>query len=199
MFSSRSAARQKTALDLESSIINLGESSETWFDGTLESIDRRIARVDSLRVQAYRISADSDIGDNTMLEHSATLDQTRRELVSFRDNILNTPLPETYHVEASRESLTEENQRFVKVVAKSFTADNRECLHPGLEEIKIRAYNKARDHTSTQPRRQANACINAFVQEVVENSKEMLQARTARRVHSAVAPAPDVPDELLFG
>lgn len=192
MFNHRTAS---TAA-LDERLAALHESNESWLDGTIESVDRRIAAVqlvhNDLRGRVAHGSEDL-VGVLTSIESSLT------ELRGLRTAILNAPAAEP--IPARRASVDEYRslpgfaRREIEARSRSFLGENSNVATDAAE-LAIRSGYEGRRLAENMPMTpgERELTIEAFVDAVQRRA----QALPVSKPRVASAPNTEWSDDLLF-
>lgn len=167
--------------------------AEVWFDGSVESVDRRLAMCDRLLATSRRALADDGFTARRLaaVDH---LDRERGALEALRRQLLTAGADIEDLVERGRElraSLQPEDRRWVDLEAPRFFRANHGATR---EELLVRAANHAELHTSTYGETRSRAVTAAFAREVDRRFRDAPRPRTAAATYSA----PDCADEMMF-
>ena len=165
--------------------------SEGWFDGTPNSVDRRLAACRSLIHEARTLAAEDPIDQ---LHIMAELDADRTALHYLRDDMLSGGSARQASTEPDRRAVARlhrlgstDDRRWVELEAARFYRDQGDSRHDAIEMAE-----RARRHADVNaPTRQA---AQAFTAVVTELARKTPRPRTA----SARPVSGDHPDELLF-
>lgn len=85
----RALDRQRTATSFDRALSAYTKTAESWFDGTVQSVDRRLAQCDRLLHTARATVARMTISDsNRYLAAAERLSDDRRVLEGLRDDLL---------------------------------------------------------------------------------------------------------------
>lgn len=85
----RALDRQRTATSFDRALATYTKVAESWFDGTVQSVDRRLAQCDRLLHTARATVARMTISDsNRYLAAAERLSDDRRVLEGLRDDLL---------------------------------------------------------------------------------------------------------------
>jgi len=167
--------------------------ADVWFDGTVESVDRRLA--DCRRLMHAVKTAVADRGPTpSYLAAIVDLEAAQGHLQGLRHDLVTAATDRTAEdgrsetvVAAERHAaLQPADRRWVDLQAASFARDHQ----TSLDELKIRAANYAQERTGILPRRRSEAITAAFVAKVA--SLHRPPPRTA-----SVPVFQDFPDEMM--
>lgn len=168
----------------------LNRHASGWFDGTVGSVDARIAAVADLLGRYRRLAAADPDG-----EHVATalaLEDDARRLHAMREELFaNHAEAEQVPRAAAVAPVTARVRRFVATAVNAFLADNTDAAHDGVE-LDVRAHHFVHARTGTLPPEEAATADALFRREVAA------RVRPAAPVKEAAAPATDFADELIF-
>lgn len=191
--SDREYARQRAARDIATGAVWQREA-EVWFDGTVESVDRRLAMCKRMLADA-RIAACQGLSEHRLAriadyeQQQVALDHLRRQLLTAASDREaaggqpSNPVPS---------ALGHKDHRWVSLEAAKFHRANTDV---DLDELRIRAANHAEYHTGTRSRTAARDITEAFVDQVIRLRRNAPRPRVA-----AAQPGPPrgCPDEMMF-
>lgn len=165
--------------------------SEGWFDGTPNSVDRRLATCRALIHEARTLAADDPVDQLHIL---AELDSDRTALHYLREDMLSGAASRHASTEPNRRALARlhrlgspDDRRWVELEAARFYRNQGDARHDATEMAE-----RARRHADAHaPSRVAAQAFGAVVTE--------LARKTPRPRTAASRPVfRDHPDELLF-
>jgi hypothetical protein len=165
--------------------------AEVWFDGSVESVDRRIAMCDRLLATSRRSLAE----EGFTAKHLAAvdgLDRQRGALEDLRHQLLTAGADREELLERGRElqaTLRPQDRRWVELEATRFARDNQGATR---DELLVRAKDHAELHTSTYAATRSRAIAAAFAREVDRRYHPALRTASVER------PTPDCADEMMF-
>lgn len=175
--------------------------ADDWFDGSVDSVDSRLAMCDKLLHQARAALGMGGIGNATALDRVASLETDRKGLTSLREDLTNgmayreasnaTALARQASVLVA--SLHPDDRRYVELEASKILRANASCRD--FEELGERARRIAAEDTSSfSPRRSAE------VTEALAARTIQLARRTRPQTRTAAAPraVEDFPSELMY-
>lgn len=209
--SAKALDRAKTHSTFKLAMASYEKTAESWYDGTVDAVDRRIAAVDKLLHHIRSIVSRLDFADSaTQLRSAQTLSADRKGLVEFKRDLLtgavdystwaNNDLDHSMDHIASRgaspalpPSLPPADRRWVTLESSRFVSANTDCLSDP-EELATRAQHHATLKTSTFSRPHSAAVTRAFVSSVVELGKKQYRPPVVRQA----ATMPDFPDGAMF-
>jgi hypothetical protein len=202
-------------------IDNWNRTARTWFDGSVESVDRRLADCRRLLQASRAAVAHEGLGGHTSqhLDRIASLEATEGVLIDQRgslltagndrhhDEDLQTLMDEGYegaeypghdprnaagtaHDKPERhlKVVSAADRRYVELEAAKFI---REHTGVPVDELKVRAANKARLETSTFSKNRSESITAAFVERVASLYRPVRRTAAAPAVvHCA--------DEMMF-
>lgn len=198
-------ARSRTASRTQTAAAQWHREAETWFDGSPDSIDRRIKLCDRLLVEARAHLADVGLGADggRRLANVAYLDQARVALVNMRADLLSgsqwrheaaavAPSPE--QVSRLLAQLHPADRRYVELEAAKIVRNNPDCSD--LAELSGRAWRQGSLETSRFGKRRSDAMADALAARVYQLAR---RSRPAKRTAAAARrEIPDYPAELMF-
>jgi hypothetical protein len=175
--------------------------TDTWFDGSIDSVDRRLAMCDKLLHQARHELGVGGLGNPTAFARLASLETDRGGLTSLREDLATgyAYREASSAVVAGRsaakrlEALHPVDRRYVELEAPKLVRQASGCRD--LEELAVRARYVAAEDTSAFSQRRAAAVTEALVARTVQLARRTRPARTA----SAPRPVEDFPAELMYG
>lgn len=183
----RQLDRERTASSFDTLVQNYQKTAETWFDGSVDSIDRRLARVDRLlhRIDAT-VARVAMVDAHHYLGALTSLCSDREALASLRHDLLTgaenySPIGGTRT--ASRHKLSSADQRWVTLEAASFVSQHTDALG-APDELAQRAAHHAGVKTSTFTADRSRAITAAFTEQVLSLGAQM--ERPAVRTAAAV-------------
>lgn len=174
--------------------------SEDWFDGSLDSVDRRLAVCDKLLHQARAVVGVEGLGNPTVIDRIASLEADRLGLGELRETMItgaawrHSPAPpDTTGVARAMDRLSAVDRRYVELEAAKILRANADCHD--LEELSERTLHIAAVDTSTMPTRRSRDVTEALSGRVVQ-----LAQRRRRPTKTASRPPviQDFPSELLY-
>lgn len=204
----RSASARESALAMHRLDVRQEDWRRTagsWFDGTPDSIDNRIAKCDG--VLAFARDTAARLGSTEAGRHAVSsipgLEQIRRELTAARDSLLNgfsdrqdASRPagrRTASRPAAAESLTPSLDRAIELGSRDFLAAQNTDDH---DELLHRARRYAAEQTSTLSVPAARQIAAAFVGRVEELIARRPRKRTAQT--QQVTAYEDFDDSLMY-
>ena len=168
--------------------------AEVWFDGSVESVDRRLGLCQRLLTASMAKVAEEGIS-GTEINKIADYEQSQGALEHLRRQLLTAAADREDNVRdiesSGRRRLGGEDRRYVELEAAKFLASR-----PGipLDELKIQARYHAELETSTLPASRSRDITVAFVQRVAQLRRNAPRPRVA----SAPPAFTDAPDEFMF-
>jgi hypothetical protein len=191
--------------------------SEIWFDGSVGSVDRRLAACDRLLASSKGAVARDGVGPGTRRHLAAIedLETQRGALEGLRRNLLTAAgdledptdwgaplggdrihemhqnIQDWQHPVASRHNLASQDQRWVDLESTRFFCANSDCTP---EELVIRAQNHSELKTSTYTQTRSRAITAEFVNKVAS----LKQAAPRPKVASVPPLFQDLEDEVMF-
>jgi len=167
--------------------------AEVWFDGSVESVDRRLGLCQRLLTASMAKVAEEGIS-GTEINKIADYEQSQGALEHLRRQLLTAAADREEKDERKRvdpSKLSSADRRYVELEATKFLASR-----PGipLDELKIQARYHAELETSTLPASRSRDITVAFVQRVGQLRRNSPRPRVA----SAPPAFTDAPDEFMF-
>lgn len=202
MFRTAKPGRQRAAEGFDAAITAWRDTSDNWFDGTVQSIDNRLRRCARLINQASSQIAHGPAGESRRyLSAYQELSADKQALAGLRDDMLTGSFgreagvspPGRTAAKTATPKLAGQDQRWVDLESARFLQANIDAAHLA-EELSERARRYAEHHTSALGRARSRAMTAAFVDKVVELGRATPRPRTA----SAPAAIPDFDDTLMF-
>lgn len=197
-------ARSRTASRTQTAEAQWHREAETWFDGTVDSVDRRLKVCDRILASTRARLANDGLGADAgrRLANMADFEQARTALTNLRSDILSgsewrheaaavAPSPE--HVSRLLAQLHSEDRRYVELEAAKVIRNN-----PGCEftELAGRAWRQASAETSRFGKRRSDLIADAMAARVYQLARRTRPSkRTATTVRREI---PDYPAELMF-
>lgn len=200
MFRTATPGMGRTAATFTASLQEWHDTSDRWFDGSVNSVDRRLARCTSLlHVAEAQVGKGSAVGK--YLQAAQELSADREALASLRQDLLTAGSDREVGVSppgrtASARSATKlpsKAHRWVELESARFIRANADAAH-AAEELSIRARNHAERHTGQLGAKASRAITAAFVNRVLEHSRSIPRPRVA----AAATVVPDFADQLMF-
>jgi hypothetical protein len=200
MFRTASPGRERTAKTFTASLQEWHDTSDNWFDGSVNSVDRRLASCSKLlHIAEAQVAKDPAVGQ--YLTAAQELSADREALASLRQDLLTagsdrevgvSPPGRTASTKAVAD-LPPQARRWVELESAKFIRANADAAH-ALDELSVRARSHAELHTGQLGTKASRAITAAFVGRVLD------RGRTIPRPRVAAAPAtiPDFPDQLIF-
>jgi hypothetical protein len=160
--------------------------SEGWFDGTPNSVDRRLAACRALIHEARTMAAEDPVGH---LQVMAELDSDRQSLTDLRHDLLTGAIDREarYAGRPDPSPMDSAERRWVTLEASRFHRDQDSARHD-VTEMAERARRHAEVYAPSRP------AAWAFQAAVAELARRTPAPRTA----SSRPMFRDHPDELLF-
>ena len=208
--SAKSLDRAQTHSTFRQGMAEYEKTAESWFDGSVDSIDRRLAKVDKLLHHTRTVISRLSFADSVpQLRAAQTLSADRASLVELKRNLLTgaadystygkIPLQgRTASKTASPvlpPSLPPADRRWVTLEAARFVSANTDCLSDP-EELAIRAQHHAALKTSTFSPRHSAAVMQAFVSAVTDLGRKSYRPSPPRRM--AATAGEDFDPSLMF-
>lgn len=174
--------------------------AEVWFDGSIESVDRRLAMCDRLLATSRRSLAE----EGFTAKHLAAvdgLDRQRGALEDLRHQLLTAGADRDYPswapaLDASNvpgKRIGGKDRRWVDLEAPRFFRANSDA-RDDLEELATRAANHVALRTGSLGAERQAMITDAFCREVIQVRNKASRPRTA----SVERPASDCADEMMF-
>lgn len=170
---------------------NFRKSADSWFDGSVEAVDQRLARVNKLLHVAHNKAAEDPAGQ---LEVIAELSADRTALKSLREDLTSGAADRTtgYVPPKVAATLTPAERRWIALESAKFIAEHEDVRYD-VAEMGERARRYAEVVTSTMDRpREMTA---AFEREVATIVRMTPRPRTASRPKPVFT---DFPDSQMF-
>lgn len=175
--------------------------AETWFDGSVESVDRRLAMCQRLLGTAQEKVAHTGLASDNgnSLAMLGALERSRAALTELRHDLITGSTwreEPVRRINPKREAavlaaLSSEDRRYVELTARSLVSMNADVES---DELVTRArYMAARDTSSFHDVR-ANRVIDALAVRVSQQARQRPQVRKA----SLPAAVSDFPAELMY-
>lgn len=216
--------RERTDAAYRHKLANSGQLADQWcreaevfFDGTVESVDRRLAACDRLLSASKEAVAHEGIGSDTRRHLAAiedleaqrgALNHLRRNLLTAAGDLedptdwgaplggsrvheMHQDIQDWQHPVASRHNLASQDQRWVDLESARFLRANSDCTP---DELVIRARNHSEIKTSTYTQVRSRAMTAEFVDRVIQ----LRQTSPKSKVASAPPRSREVEDEVLF-
>jgi hypothetical protein len=192
-YSPAEQARQRAAI---SPATQWRRESENWFDGSVESVDSRLAACDRLLAGAREQIANDGFGAGTRKHIGAIedLEQQRHVLAGLRHDLLTAASDRgEFGAPQQRQAsnLSSDDRRYVELESAKFVRANSDCP---ADELAIRARHHAEVKTSTFTQQRSRAVTAEFVERVAQ----LRRATPRPRVAMAPLRSPDFPPELMF-
>lgn len=196
--SAKTLDRAKTHATFRQAMDAYANSQESWYDGSVDAVDRRIAHVDKLLHHIRATVARLSFADSApQLRVAQSLSADRKALVEFKRTLLtgaadystwgNNDLDHSTGRTASRTpspalspSLPSADRRWVTLEAARFVSAHTDCLSDP-EELATRAQHHAALKTSTFSRPHSAAVTRAFVSAVVELGRKNYRPPVVRQ------------------
>jgi hypothetical protein len=191
-YSAAEQARQRAAV---SPTVQWRREAETWFDGSVESVDRRLAACDRLLTASRATLSRDGIRADTRKHLAAIedLEAQRVVLTGLRRDLLTEASDREFtaaHATASP-TLDAADRRYVDLEAPKFFRANSDVP---VDELATRARHHAELQTSTFTKQRSRAVTAAFVEKVTQ----LRRVAPRPRVASVPARSQDFPPELMF-
>lgn len=193
MFQSQPLVPPREADAVRHRLAALNRTADSWFDGSLGSLDARLAAVGTLLTRLRRIAARDP--ESELVATALALEEDQRRLSAMRTELLGNRFADQAtppRTAGAERAATPRVRRFVAVALNQFLADNDDARHDATE-LDIRAHHYVAQRTGTLPPVEAAAC------------DELFRLAVAERVEPAPAPvreaavSADFADELLYG
>lgn len=174
----RDATHRQTQLkESATDALEAWRAASNWFDGSIESIDRRVAACSAL---THRLGS---AGIFAAMDEIAA---ERAAAVNLRQGLLNG------HERVAAAAPTRSDAPMT-VEARAFVREHLDVAH-APEELTYRARRHAANLTYDQPAARADAIADAFVASVTRVAATVPRQATA----AAVTSVPDFDDSLMF-
>lgn len=190
MFKTRTAANAT----LDARLAELSSTNESWFDGSVESVDRRIAQVSQAR-HAARGHLDPEL--------PLSLEASLGELKEMRTALLEGDLDETPAITASIDHYRQLPQRIrdeLTVQSKRFVASNADAVD-NQRELMARAgfEGKRVAETLVQTADARQLVAEAFVYACYKTAERTPRAKPKRDITAAAADFVEgLVDDIVF-
>ena len=191
MFTAKKNMRAREVQSTHDALLQALASQDTWFDGGMESIDKRRS---DLQRAANLVRRAGESGEN--ISHEALfLAREARKLEAMESRIITeTTFPSVERPKvAQEEDLCVAGRKFISMHLDSFLADNIRESDP--EEIAERAENYAEIGTIQLPSVEAEKTVDAFVCAVLRKVSSRKGEPEVREVSANVE---SLPDDILF-
>lgn len=203
----RELDRTTTAASFDQALARYAAQAEKWFDGSVNSIDRRLSFCDrllhSVRATVARLSTSESL---RYLSAAEDLQRDRRSLASLREDMLTgasgradgSGLPGQRTAKRNTPSggnLTGTDRRWVELESARFLAANHEVA-ADADELSIRAAHHAELKTSTFTPARSQAVTREFVAKVVDLGRQVPVPTTVKTA-AVTAPA-DIDPQAMF-
>lgn len=164
--------------------------ADGWFDGTVEAVDRRLARCTKLLHVAHSKAAEDPA---STLQVIAELTEDRRALTALRQDLTTGAADrDTGYTPPKTAALSAEERRWVTLESAKFVAEHEDARH-NVAEMAERARRHAQVATSTMDR--PRVLTAAFEREVATIVRMTPEPRIASRKRPVFT---DFPDSQLF-
>lgn len=166
------------------------KEADGWFDGTVEAVDRRLARCNKLLHIAHTKAAEDPA---SQLQVIAELTEDRRALTALRQDLTTGAADrDTGYTPPRAAALSAAERRWVTLEGAKFVAEHQDARHD-VAEMAERARRHAQVATSTMDR--PRVLTAAFEREVATIVRMTPKPRTASRKRPVFT---DFPDSQLF-
>lgn len=186
----RALDRQVSAQNFTQSMERYAKVAETWYDGTVTSIDRRMDHCDQL-IHRASFTLSRQGAQQGYLRVLEALKVDRQALAGLREDLLTGAgsredvvgppgwSSDRYASSPDLQTLSGADKRWVTLESAKFVAANTDAV--GIpHELSVRAHNHAALNTSTFSPARSEAVCRAFVAKVGELSRHV-PVRTAAR------------------
>jgi hypothetical protein len=189
VFTSKQTMLAREVSSAHAQLDRLLASRDSWYDGTIASIDRRLAAVtNALPLVARAADHDEEMFiECERLRHERLALQELR-VAALQDSTMRRKLPR----KADVGDLTVEARRFIATELRHFLADNADVID-NPDELDERAQNYAELATVQMPVTSARSVIGHFRMAVNWASKPKPKPQPVRE-----ASVDHFPDEMLF-
>lgn len=202
----RELDRTITAASFDKAMERYAAEAEKWFDGSVNSIDRRLSFCDrllhSVRATVARLSSSESL---RYLHAAEELRQDRQSLASLREDMLTGASGRADESGLSGQRTAKRNtpgggligtdQRWVELESAKFLAANYDVAADS-NELSIRAANHAALKTSTFTPARSQAVTREFVAKVVDLGRQSYVPTTVKT--AAVTPAAAIDPQAMF-
>ncbi|QDH91710.1 hypothetical protein SEA_PHRAPPUCCINO_32 [Mycobacterium phage Phrappuccino] len=204
MFRTAAPGRERSANSFTAAMTAWRESSDSWFDGTVGSVDHRLQRCAKLLGAANGAMANTPFADaGQYLAALQELSADRQAIASLRDDLLTgssgreavgvSRSPGRTAAKTAAIKLASSEKRWVELEGDRFFTANRDAAHDH-EELSERARHHAERHTSALGMQRSAVVTQAFIDKVVGLGRATPKPRLA----AAPRPTPDFAPEMLF-
>lgn len=160
------------------------EGEQGWFDGTPQSVDRRLAQCDRVLIAARGTVARSPF-DWTAHNVITEVEADRRAVAALKDDLLSSGSDRLGAIEAGGDyRLAAHDRRWVTLASKQFVRANMDCERSelGFHELATRARNYAAKETSRSD--DSPAITESFVAAVLRHAERDLPQPRPQRTAS---------------
>ena len=167
-------------------------TADTWFDGSIESVDRRLAACNHLLSASEKAVAEEGFSARHLAAISE-LQQSQGALEGLRRKLLTaaSDYEEPILAPATADPhLARQDRRWVALEGAKFFRSHSDVP---MDELQIRARNFAELKTSTLTQKRSQAIASAFVHRVAQLRRETPRPRVA-----SAPPVVDAPPEMMF-
>lgn len=173
--------------------------AETWFDGSVDSVDRRLKLADRMLHEA-RVSLADNTANMARMAQADYLEQAKTALLTLRSDLLtgsqwrheHSVAPTPDQMRRLVASLGSSDRRYIELEAAKVLRNNPGCSDP--QELSGRAWRLASLEYSRYGKRRSNAVADALAARVFHLACRNRPRRTA----SAPQAIPDFPAELMY-
>ena len=189
-------AKPKGRRSFTAALDDFRKDSADWFDGTLDAVDRRMAKCGTLLHSAQAAAASDPVPH---LAAIAELSADHTALKNLRQDLLNgasdrtTKYAPPSHRTAGRTQLAPEDRRWVTLKSADFFSSQEDARHD-VAEMAERARRYAAEATSALPPARARAVTAAFEEAVAGQARLTPRPRTASKRPVFT----DFPDSQMF-
>jgi len=202
MFRTAAPGHQRTAEGFSAALTQWRDSSDTWFDGSAESVDHRLRRCARLLTTANAAAGRLALGDaGQYLAAIQELSADKQALAGLREDLLTGysgrgaagVSPPSGRTATKRAQLSGAERRWVELESARFLNANADVAH-APEELTERARRHAEAHTWTVGAKRSRVVTAAFV----EKAAALGRAIPRPRVAAAPDTIPDFDPALMF-
>ena len=186
-----------TSGSLRTAVKDYLSTSTSWYDGTIQSVDRRMAKAQRMvaTLQSasgrYRVAEQGDY-----LELNRYLHAQLEQLGDLHENFLGGHQVSAVHVTKDSSPLSREAARYVTLESQKFLAAQAGTYGSDVEELMTRAANHVAAETSTWDQRVARQVTAHFVDRVGELGR--LASRDQGTANRRLMAYQDFDDSLTY-
>ena len=197
MFDSKRAMTAREVGSAHGKLLALMEQRDSWYDGTVASVDNRTSAVRNTIASVDRVAAT----DHEMLAEASRLRNEERSLSALRTQLLNPGTPDRAMPKTSSVApLTARGRKFIAGELRGFMADNADAA-TDVNEMDVRAEDHAELQTMQLPMSEAASVVAHFrlaVNWTVRDNNRRNSQDKKDRPTARTASADTFPDDMLF-